>query len=220
MSGSRPVRRRRREAGELGFTLVETLVAMLVFTIFSAMVVEIYASLSNQETTVDTRFTSTGLSQTVMDHLTSELKAAVYCSCGSTPDSPIATATATSITFYAALGGTTGPTEVQFTLSGNKLTETDTPAQAGGQSPNWSFPGPATVTIVSPSVINSTSNPLFTYYNSSGTALSAPLAGPDQTVAVESVGVNLVVETGTSRTASTLDDVVHLSNVDFAAGNG
>jgi prepilin-type N-terminal cleavage/methylation domain-containing protein len=213
--------RRQDEGAESGFTLMEMLVAMLVFTIFATMVLEIYVTLVTQQVSTNNRFNNTGEAQTVMDRLSSELRAAVYCACGSTPAAPIASAGANSITFYAALGGSTGPTEIQFQLSGSQLTETDTPANTGGTSPSWTFTGSPTVSILSPSIGNSSSTPLFTYYNQADQALSSPLTTTAQTVAVESVCVNLVVESGSSSSAAaTLDNCIHLVNVDFANGNG
>jgi prepilin-type N-terminal cleavage/methylation domain-containing protein len=212
-------RRRRSDAGtEAGFTLIEMLIAMLVFTIFAAMVLGIYVNLVTQQTSSNDRFANTGEGQVIMDRLTSDLRAAVYCACGSTPASPLSSATATSITFYAAIGGGPGPTEVTFNLSGDQLTETDTPA-TGGASPYWTFGQPKTA-ILSPSIANSTSNPLFTYYNSGGTELASPMTTTAQTVAVEMVCVNLVVNSNKDPgSAATLDNCVHLLNVDYANGS-
>lgn len=210
-------RRTTAEGDERGFTLIETLVAMLVFTIFAATVTQIYVSMVRQENGSETRFSNTGEAQTIMDRLTSELRSATYCTCGGSQQTPIASGDGDDITFYASLGGSTGPTKIQFQLSGTSLTETDTPA-SGGAAPTWSFTGPATTSILNPTIGNSSSSPLFTYYTSAGGTLTTPLSSA-QTVAVESIGVNLVVGNGSASTA-TLHDQVHLSNVDFEAGNG
>lgn len=212
-------RMRYTDEDERGFSLIEMLIAMFVFSLFCTMVLTIYTSLVGQENGVHNRFLNTSEGQLTMDRMTEQLRSAVYCVCGSTTQSPIASADGNDITFYAALGGTNGPTKIQYQLSGNQLTETDW-AASGGSSGNWTFASTPSAKMTDGSVGNSSSNPLFTYYNQAGTQITTSLGSPAQTVAVESVNVNLVLQNGGGQNAATIDDRVHLSNVDIVAADG
>ncbi len=217
-----PARRRRESPTEGGFTLVELLVAMAIFTIFGTVVVRISESFMSTSVNAQQRMDNIGNAQGIMDRLTSEIRAAVSCACGGSTASPIASADANDITFYANLGGSTGPTEVQFTLSGTTLKEVDTPADSGGTAPNWTFTGPPKTIMVSTDVVNDATNPLFTYFDQSGTQITTtplnPGSSPSST-AIESVGINLAVQGTIAGSSVSLADRVHLLNVDYTSGS-
>ena len=200
---------------EDGFTLVEFLVAMLIFSILSTLVLAISARFFSTSTSASQVFNNTSTAETVMDRLTKEIRAAVYE--GTSPPSPIISASPTSLSFYAALGGVNGPTKVVLSLSNNTVTESDY-AAISGSSPTWSYSATPATTVISAYVVNPSSTPLFTYYQSSG-ALTSPqtLSGAANTVAIATIQINLVVQQGSGANAATLSDTVPLLNVDYNA---
>lgn len=218
----RHLRENREAKDERGFTLVELLVAMSIFTIFATIVVGISQSFMTTSMNSQQRMNNIGNAQGIMDRLTSEIRAAVSCACGGATASPIASADGNDLTFYASLGGSTGPTKVQFTLTGTTLTEVDTPADPGGTAPVWTFTGTPKTIMVSSDVVNTTSNPLFTYFQQSGTQITTTPLSPGSSPSsntVESVGINLDVQGSVAGSSVSLADRVHLLNVDYTSGS-
>lgn len=205
-----------QRTSERGFTLIEFLMAMFVFSILSTMVLAISGRFFSVSTSASEIFNNTSTAQNVMDRLTKELRAAVYE--GSSPPTPIISTTPTSLSFYAALGAATGPTEVMLTLSNKTLTESDYPAVSNSGS-TWTYSTTAQTTVISSHVVNPSGTALFTYYpnNSNTPIVPQTLTTPETTSTIESIGIDLVVQQGATGNAATLASEVHLLNVDYAS---
>jgi len=198
-----------------GFTLIEFLMAMFVFSILSTMVLAISGRFFSTSTSATEIFNNTSAAQNVMDRLTKEIRAAVYE--GSSPETPIVAATPTSLTFYAALGAATGPTEVVFTLSNKTLTESDYPAVSNSGS-TWTYSTTPQITLISSNVVNPTGTALFSYFTTTGPEpYPQTFTTPETTDTIESIGIDLVVQQNAAGNAATLVSQVYLLNVDYAS---
>jgi prepilin-type N-terminal cleavage/methylation domain-containing protein len=212
---------------ESGFTLVELLIAMLVFGILLTMVVGFFSTsnkayVENQSIGGNTRSASDG-----MNEISRFLRAATTNPViGQQINSPAFVAASNeSVTFYAYVNLTSAteqPVEVRFSLDSNRnLVETEWASYL--ISPGyWGYSTtPSSSRILANSVApQSGSNPyLFTYLAPDGTTIAIPTGGytTAQLATIASVQVTLTIgKSVTSTTAVTLQNTVGLPNLAIA----
>ncbi len=172
-----------------GFTLIETITVIAILALVGGaltyMIQYFYRSndyVLQEETAVANA--RQGLSTSI-----ESLREASYADDGSYPISSAATS---SITFYADVNNTGDVEEIKYYLSGSTLyrgiiTATGTPPSYVGQKQATS-----TIAVY---VVNSTSTPIFAYYDSSGNQLSTPI----NIASIASIGTTLKIDVDPNR---------------------
>jgi type II secretory pathway pseudopilin PulG len=220
-----------RASRDSGITLAELMVTIVILSIVMVMVIGFFVSASRAFTLNQTVDTNTRTASNAMNEASRMLRAATNNPVSSTQTDPaFVSATSTSAIFYAFVNlnaSTELPVEVSLTINSatNALVESQwsATALAGGL---WSFPNPLTVTpkstrtIAGPVLATSSGGPvLFTFYDSSGTAI--PLTNGAVPAAslklIASVQVALTLGTSTSSGKSvSLVNTIGLPNLGIA----
>ncbi|MGZ4676284.1 MAG: PulJ/GspJ family protein [Acidimicrobiia bacterium] len=206
-------RRRRDQRGQT--TLIEIASALILLAVIMTMV---YSSLDTAGKAVagtSLRVTNLDEARTLMAVLTKDLRTATRLQAGG---SPFASAAATDVTFYANLDNTTGgPRKIRMYVnaSGIIIASVQTP-DASSVAPNYTYTGASKLRYVGRYLANTSADPVFRYYDDSGTELAAPLSDADK-LAVDSIRITLVVRSSTHLPVGnvTLVDQVRLPNVDY-----
>ncbi len=151
-----------------GFTLVETMVVVTIITLVGVALTSLITYFYRTNTYVLQQTGAIDSAQRGLDMSFKNLREASYGDDGSYP---IETAATSSIVFYSDIDPD-GPVEqVRIYLYKGTLYRVVT--NSAGSPPSYDGQPQSTTTIAT-SVVNATSTPIFRYYNSSGTELSAP----------------------------------------------
>jgi prepilin-type N-terminal cleavage/methylation domain-containing protein len=150
-----------------GFTLIEMLVTMTISVVVMLAVGFLiqYFYQTNAYTLEQTQAVESA--RRSIQNAVSNLREASYAADGSYP---IAAAATSTITFYSDISGTSVLEKVRYYLSGFTFYRGVT--EPIGNPPSYAGQ-PEVVTLVVDNIRNGTSTPLFTYYDSNGTALGA-----------------------------------------------
>jgi hypothetical protein len=138
--------------------------------------------------------------------------------------SPFVAASNTDVTFYANLNNTTGgPRKIRIYVDSTSelIAQAWTP-DVGSVSPNYTYTGAASPRYVGRFVANPAAQPIFTYYDSTGTQLPSGTLTAANLLAVYAVKVTLVVRKQTTLPLRpvTLVNQVRLPNVDYQPPSG
>ncbi len=183
-----------RLGGDDGLSLPELLVTMVLFSLIGTVIVQTYAATTASVQRSTWRQDNTRLAQNAMETLTKSIRAGSKIEQYSATALPAFTeATETSLGVHAFLGDR--PTRLTYTVdSSGQLVETRLTADAGSTAPYWTFSGTPTTRVVTDQVVNTASQPLFVYYDGTGTAF-VPTPGDTASLdAVRSVEVSLSVQ--------------------------
>ncbi|MGH9103283.1 MAG: PulJ/GspJ family protein [Acidimicrobiales bacterium] len=206
----RALSRLARRRAQAGVTLIELLVAMSMLGVIMGAAYTSVMSFQHQEVVTTQAFSAESEAQLIMDELTKDLRTAVPLSPTS---SPFVTTAPDQVTFYANLGDPNGPTELDVYLvpqgGGASIIHEDATYADAGSAPSWTYTGKPKVRIVGQYVDDTAA--IFTYYDSAGSVLTAPINGRD----VESVGVLLTTRVTRGGPPTTLQTTIHLRNVDY-----
>lgn len=188
-----------------GFTLIETIVvvAITAFILVTLGLLLVYFYKTNAYTLEQA--TAVVQARKGVEDAMRYLREASYGSDGSYPISSAATS---SIVFYANVNGDTAVEKITYTVINKafyRMVATPT-----GNPPTYAGAAVATSTISLP-IVNSTSTPIFRYFNSAGTELATPVDVSD----VSSVRTTIVVDVNANRapTAFTLSGGATLRNL-------
>lgn len=188
-----------------GFTLIETVVTIaataLIFVVLGVLLAYFYKT--NAYTLEQT--TQVGEARAGVEDAMSHLREASYGSDGSYP---IAQAATSSVVFYANVNNDSYIQQVTYTLQNGTLYRTV--AEPSGNPPTYAGAAIATTTIAT-YVVNSTSTPIFLYFNNAGVQLSPPI----NTSQIASVQTTVIVDVNVNRspTAFTLSGGATLRNL-------
>ena len=201
--------------GDAGLSLPELLVTMVLFSLIGTVVVQTYAATTASVQRSTWRQDNTRLAQIGMETLVKSVRAGSKIEQYSAAALPAFTeATATSLGVHAFLGDR--PTLLTYTIdSSGRLVETRLPADVTSAAPYWTFTGTATTRVVIDEIVNTSSQPLFTYYDGTGTAF-VPTPGDSASLdAVRSVDVSLAVQTRDSGDVppAVLEQRIYLPNL-------
>ncbi|MFZ1020108.1 MAG: prepilin-type N-terminal cleavage/methylation domain-containing protein [Minisyncoccia bacterium] len=170
-----------------GFTLVETIFTIFIFTLLmmgiTLMMRDIF-SVSNQEFGI---LTNVGQARSIADNFVKEIRNGAY---GANGAYPINQATNNQIIFFStAPSGNGTVSQVRYYISGNSLYKGIT--NPAGSPPSY-IGQPETITTLSTQMSMGVS-PLFYYYDGSYNGSGNPLSSPVNINAVRFVKINLIV---------------------------
>ena len=193
----------------------------IVTTLFilSIVMVFVYASVGTAGTAIageERRLVNMDEARTLMAVVTKDLRTAARLQAGT---SPFVAAADRDVTFYANLNNTTGgPRKVRIYIdSTNSLISQAWAPDAGSVSPNYTYTGAPTLRYVGRYVANTSTDPIFTYYDVNGATLSPTPLDSAGLLAVYSVGIKLSVRKQTTLPvrAVRVENRVRLPNVDY-----
>jgi len=230
-SGVAAIVRARRMNEEDGMTVLEVIIATAILSIVVAFVMTGFSSFQSAATTDDLKLQNLDEARLLMATLTKDIRTATLLQSGT---SPFTIADVTHMQFYGNLMTTSDPNQVEIyidTTNPNtpylveKMTTPD-PGTGGtsGFPPAYTGRGTTTTRFVGKYVVNDSSNPLFTYFDSNGHQLIPPTGqtalSAAQLIKVNSIGINLSVRKSTSRAVppTTLISSVTLPNIYYNVG--
>jgi Tfp pilus assembly protein PilW len=189
-------RLRGRGSEEVGWTLIEMLVAMMISLVVIGGAVTVFVGAIKAEPHAASQATGVQTAQTAMERMTRELR----------QGSSVVTATATQLAMVtyvdnATCGGAAAATAISCRVTYTCATGACTRVVA---QPNGSSPGSATTVIK-----GLTTNSVFSYVPNTGGSSSCGATGSG---ALAYVCVNLVLAANDGRNAVTLTDGVGLRN--------
>lgn len=214
------VRMTRSRRGERGSQLIEMTATLLLLSIVMVVLYQGITSTTNAAEGANQRLQNLDEARTLMAVTSKDMRTAVRLSAGT---SPFLLADRNEVIFYANLDTSGAPKKVRISVdSGDQLIEEAWDADVGSVAPNYTYSGDATVRFVGRYVDNDTANPIFTYLDQNGAALSSyPLSASDR-LAVKAVQIELIVKHTTTRplNPTVLVNRVRLPNMDYNAVAG
>lgn len=172
-----------------GFTFIETLVtvALTAFILLALAALIQYFYRTNAYTLQQTQAVNSA--RVSLEHAMRDIREASYGADGSYPLLAAATST---ITFYADVNDDGVVSEIRYYLSGTTLYRGNT--DPGGNPPSYSGQSETTTLVVN-NIRNDASTPLFTYFDSDGAELSAPI----NVASLASVKINVYTDVDPNR---------------------
>jgi prepilin-type N-terminal cleavage/methylation domain-containing protein len=210
------LRARVRSGSESGYTLIESMIALMLLSVVIAAAFGVVSSMQRESTFTTNRFTAEGEAQTIADRITKDLRSAVTTSA---TGAAFASADVYDTTFYANLADPTGPTKLHAYLTIQPGTnvylfhEDATPPDPGGSTGNYTYLVNPAATRIDGQYID-TSQPIFSYYDTSGNAIPTPVATASLK-SIDSVGINLRVRVTPTAPIVVINTVVHIRNTDY-----
>lgn len=213
---------RRLVSDDSGMTLIELLIAMMLFSVLGYTVFIVMDTFQTTQATTLGRFSGTSSAATILDRLTRHLRAAITPAGATSPfiasPSPATSPSASDVWFYANLGGST-PTEIHAyvtTSSGTcpcTLHEDQIITTSSGV-----VNGTTTTTTTVVSSIDGTgltSQNIFTYYGApTYNSTTSTLASPVSTLTdVAEIGINITTQLNSVSPSVSAKTLVYLRNV-------
>jgi len=218
--GEPPMGRERSERGEHGSQLIEMVATLLLLSIVMVVLYQGITSTTNAAEGANLRLQNLDEARTLMAVTSKDVRTAVRLSAGT---SPFVLADRTEVVFYANIDTTGAPKKVRIFIDpDDQLIEQAWDADAGSSAPNYTYTGPPAVRFVGRYVDNDVANPIFTYLDEGGTALTNyPLSSADM-LAIKAVQIELIVKRSTTRplNPTVLINRVRLPNMDYNAVAG
>jgi prepilin-type N-terminal cleavage/methylation domain-containing protein len=178
---------------EDGFSLPELMISMFLLSIAGILVVTLLTSATTTMRNIEVRSQANRQSQLIAGILEADLRSATSLS-ASTP--VIAAADGVSLTTYRlkAVNGT--PERHRYYMSQDKVMQGT--LVAGGTSPNWTWTGTEKLSLVGQYVRNTTSAPLFTYYDIDNNQLTTLTADTDR-IKIRKIVINIICDVDTTK---------------------
>jgi type II secretory pathway pseudopilin PulG len=208
------IRKRLDLRDEAGFTIVETMVVVVMLAIVLGVMYKGMDNISASTAGTEERLV-------MMATVTKDLRTAARPNPNA---APFELANARELIFYANLGSTSGPSKVHIYIDGeNRIIEAVTQPDAGS-APNYTYTGPASVRAVGSYVVPNTQIFTYQYFNEATSSFvdlsSLPLSEADRKL-VESIEVRISIrKSSTAATPpTTLVNRVRLPNVYYSPIN-
>ena len=192
-----------------GFSLIELVVVLMILSVFMAMAVPVFASLNNSAATTTSRATTVGDVQNALEVIGRDVRAANPINQQSSIGSYDMTVSFTVYCSQAGVGscGANNLRSLSYQLVSNQLqqvTSTQTRAIVGPAGPSTLAAG-----LQRDAVINTSSQPVFTYYDKNGSVLAT--SGVSATTpanvsnCTKAVKIHLVVVSQANSTTNPVD---------------
>lgn len=188
----------KKQNSQLGFTLVEIVVAVAIFTVLSIGVIALVNTVFLGSIKQGTSLANADQTRKLAKNITQELRNAVS---GSDGAFALANTGSQDLMFYSNVDGGTDIERVHYYLSGGKMYRGI--LKQSGNPP--AYTGSETARVVQDFVANSGSTPLFYYYNNSYDDITdTPLTQPVNIAQVSYIKLNVQVykKTGLSNSTS------------------
>lgn len=217
---TRTLRTLRRRRDESGYSLIETMVAMMLLSVVIAAAFGVVSVMQRGAVTTTNRFTAEGEAQTIADRISKDIRAAVATS---VTGAAFASADVNDVTFYASLADPLGPTKLHAYVTQLGTTnvylfhEDSTAPNAGGSPGNYTYPAGATTRIDGKYL--DTTQPIFSYFDSDGTAIATPITTTANLRSINSVGINVRVRVTPKAPIVVITTTVHVRNTDYNPDN-
>jgi hypothetical protein len=206
----------RRLREEDGMSVVELTLTIGIFAAIMAFTFTAITSAWTSANGVERRLQDLAEAREIVNNLSKDLRTAISLQSGTAPFTEAEDFVAE---FYANLNPTSGPRRIRLYVDGsNRMVQEITEPDVTSTPPLYTYTGAPSVRILGESVSNQPTDPVFLYYDGSGTALPTPLSAPDM-LRVEAVGISLSVKSSpnTSIKPTTVVNRVRLANVIYGA---
>lgn len=214
-------RLRRGRRNERGATLIEMAATLMLLSIVFTFVYKTVDTTTYAIAGQAARLANLDEARTIMAVTTKDLRTATRLTAGT---SPFTLGQDNEVVFYANLNNITGgPRKIRIYVDNSKvfISQMWTPDACTNCAPNYTYTGTPTPRFVGRYVANTSSQPIFEYYDINGAKLTTPLSSAGL-LAVYSVKVTLVVRKQTTLPLRpvTLVNQVRLPNVDYQPVTG
>jgi type II secretory pathway component PulJ len=174
---------------EKGITLVEVLVATGIFALLSVAAVAIFTYSLKANKIIWEQLSTQNEGRKIVQDFVNEIRSATYSSVGAYT---LEVASTTEIVYYSNIDTDTLRERIRYFLSGTSLKKGVTKPTSTPLVYNTSY---EVITDVVHDLMDTTSTPIFTYYNQNyGYTSSTPLIQPVSVTDVRVVGINLTLE--------------------------
>ena len=171
-----------------GFTLVEIIVAIGIFVLFNAVIVQIFLTAFKSTNIVFNQLDAQRQGRKVLQDFVAEMRSASYSSIGAFP---VEEASSTEVIFYSNIDNDSYIERVRYSLSGRELIKGITEPTSSPLTYNTAFE--ATSTVVD--ILNNGTSSLFYYYDGDFAVTSTPpLSYPIDLAKVRVVSMNLRID--------------------------
>ena len=171
-----------------GFTLVEVFISMAIFVAVMVAVTTFLVNIYSTNTTVSGSFQTAQDAQVILKTMLTELRQAATASNGAYP---IAAAGTSSITFFSNIDSDAQIEEVTYSFIGNTLYRAV--IQPTGSPLSYNIANQSTSSMLT-DVRNSSSTPVFQYYDQNYTGTSSPLSLPINIPVVRLIKISLSLD--------------------------
>lgn len=173
---------------QTGFTLIETVIAIAIFSVLMLAVSALFISLYRQQSASIGMIQRTAAANRLTKMIGGELREANY---GVGEGSLWVAAEKNSITFYSDLDNDGKTEKISYTLAAGETDLKKKVVEPGASAPYYNTAG--VTTVVCSDVRNRIEEPVFTYYDDSYVGESGSLTIPVNFTDVRLVGVSLIL---------------------------
>jgi type II secretory pathway pseudopilin PulG len=203
---------------ERGVSMVELTFVVLLIGIILAIVYGALISSMNAVSGTDQRLTNLGEARLVMAAASKDLRTATRLNASG---SAFITANANEVVLYGNLNPTAGPKKIRIYVdSQTQLVEEITEPDATSVAPDYTYNNNTPRRrFVGRYVANPTNQPIFTYYDAAGNALTPTPLDATKKMQVRSVGIRLMIRKSTNLRvdSTTVVNQVRLPNLSYTA---
>jgi type II secretory pathway component PulJ len=171
-----------------GFTLVEVFISMAIFVAVMVAVTTFLVNIYSNNTTVSGSFQTAQDAQVILKTMLTELRQTSTASNGAYP---IATVGTSSITFFSDVDNDGSTEEITYAFIGNTLYRAI--IQPTGSPLSYNVANQSTSSLLT-DVRNSSSIPIFQYYDQNYTGTSSPLSLPINIPTVRLIKISLSLD--------------------------
>lgn len=171
-----------------GFSILEVIISLAIFSLFALVVVEIFIFSSRSKDVVFDQLAAGAEARRAIHGFIGEIRSANYSSTGAYP---IQEASSTEIIFFSNIDNDSEMERIRYFYASNTLFRGST--QPTG-NPYVYVTGTESVSFLTNSVVN-TSTPVFVYYDENYTGVSStPLTQPADVTKVRIVEMDLLID--------------------------
>jgi len=176
-----------------GFTLVEVFISIAIFIAVIVAVGALLVNVYSNNRTVSGSFQTAQDAQVILKTMLTELRQMATAANGAYP---IASAGTSSITFFSNSNNGSSTEEITYTLVGSILYRAV--IQPSGSPLSYNLSGQSTSSLLT-DVQNTSSTPMFQYFDQNYTGTSSPLSLPINIPAIRLIKISLALDVLTNQ---------------------